>query len=79
METGYKVFKTELIKSIVLRENRFGFEPEITQKIAKKKARVYEVGISYHGRDFEEGKKIRPFKDGLMALFCIIKYGLGPG
>jgi len=79
METCYKVFKTNIIKKIKLRENRFGFEPEVTQKLARLKARMYEVGISYHGRDFEEGKKIKPFKDGLWALICIIRYGLGLG
>jgi glycosyltransferase involved in cell wall biosynthesis len=79
METGYKVFKASVIKGIKIRENRFGFEPEITQKIAKKKVRLYEVGISYYGRDFDEGKKIRPVKDGLWALVCTIRYGLGLG
>ncbi len=79
METCYKVFRAELAKKLTLRENRFGFEPEITQKFSRLNARVYEVGIAYHGRDFEEGKKIRPFKDGLWALFCIIRYGLGLG
>lgn len=79
METCYKVFKTDIIKKIKLRENRFGFEPEVTQKLARLKAKMYEVGISYHGRDFEEGKKIKPFKDGLWALICIIRYGLGLG
>lgn len=79
METCYKVFKTDIIKKIKLRENRFGFEPEVTQKLARLKARMYEVGISYHGRDFEEGKKIKPFKDGFGALVCIIRYGLGLG
>ena len=79
METCYKVFKTDIIKKIKLRENRFGFEPEVTQKLARLKAKMYEVGISYHGRDFEEGKKIKPFKDGIWALACIIRYGLGLG
>lgn len=74
METCYKVFKKEVIKSIVIEENRFGFEPEITAKVAKcKNVRVYEVGISYYGRTYQEGKKIG-FKDGLRALYAIIKY-----
>ncbi len=76
METCYKVFRTDMLTRITLKENRFGFEPEVTQKIARQHARVYEVGISYHGRDFNEGKKIRPYKDGLRALYCIVKYGL---
>jgi glycosyltransferase involved in cell wall biosynthesis len=76
METGYKVFRTEAIRKLTLREDRFGFEPEVTQKIARQRVRIYEVGISYHGRDFEEGKKIRPLKDGMRALWCILKYGL---
>lgn len=73
METGFKVFKKEVIKSIVIKENRFGFEPEITAKVAKGKWRVYEVGISYYGRTYEEGKKIG-LKDALRALWCIFKY-----
>ena len=77
METCYKVFRRELIQSIVLEEDRFGFEPEITAKIAKAGARVYEVGISYHGRTYEEGKKIGA-KDGFRALWCIVKYRLKP-
>ena len=79
IETCYKVFKIDIIKKIKLRENRFGFEAEITQKFARLKARMYEVGISYHGRDFEEGKKIKPIRDGLWTLFCILRYGLGLG
>jgi glycosyltransferase involved in cell wall biosynthesis len=75
METGYKVFRRQLIQSIEIRENRFGFEPEITAKIARKKARVYEVGISYSGREYSEGKKIT-WRDGLWALWCIIRYSL---
>lgn len=75
METGYKAFRSTLLKSIPLEENRFGFEPEITAKIAKSKARVYEVGISYHGRTYREGKKIG-WKDGLWAIYCILKYNL---
>lgn len=73
METCYKVFKSEIIKKIRLEENRFGFEPEITAKIAKLKPRIYEVGISYHGRTYDEGKKIG-LKDAFSALRCIIKY-----
>ena len=73
METCYKVFKSSLIKKIELKENRFGFEPEITAKIAKLKPKIYEVGISYHGRTYEEGKKIG-LKDAYNALKCIIKY-----
>lgn len=75
MEVGYKVFKKEVLRSIQLKENRFGFEPEITAKIAKKGWRIYEVGISYSGRTYEEGKKIRP-KDALRAAWCIVKYNL---
>lgn len=73
METGYKVFKSDIIKKINLVENRFGFEPEITAKVAKLKPRIYEVGISYFGRTYLEGKKIT-WKDGFSALRCIIKY-----
>lgn len=79
IETCYKVFKTDIIKKIKLRENRFGIEAEITHKFARLKARMYEVGISYHGRDFDEGKKIKPIKDGLWTLVCIVRYGLGLG
>ena len=76
METCYKVFKSEFIKPIKIEENRFGFEPEITAKISKiPKIRIYEVGISYYGRTYEEGKKIG-WVDGLRALYCIIKYNL---
>jgi len=76
METCYKLFRAEIIKPIVLKEKRFGFEPEVTQKIARVKGiRIYEVGISYYGRTYEEGKKIG-WKDGVKALYCIIKYGL---
>jgi glycosyltransferase involved in cell wall biosynthesis len=74
METCYKMFRSEIIKSIDLKEKRFGFEPEVTAKISKiPKIRIYEVGISYYGRTFEEGKKIG-WKDGFRALYCIIKY-----
>jgi len=73
METCYKAFRSETIQNIRLKENRFGFEPEVTAKIAKTKSRIYEVGISYMGRTYEEGKKIG-VKDGLWAIWCIIKY-----
>ena len=75
METCYKAFRSEIIKSIDIKENRFGFEPEVTAKVAKKKCRIYEVGISYYGRTYEEGKKIN-WKDGLSAIRCILKYNL---
>jgi glycosyltransferase involved in cell wall biosynthesis len=75
METCYKAFKREIIQSIDICENRFGFEPEITAKIAKKKCVIYEVGISYSGRTYAEGKKIN-YKDGFRALWCILKYNL---
>lgn len=75
METCYKVFRREVIQAIPLEEDRFGFEPEITVKIAKRQLRVYEVGISYWGRTYAEGKKIG-WKDGLRALWCLAKYGL---
>ena len=74
METCYKVFRREVIQSIPLEENRFGFEPEITVKIARRNLRVYEVGISYWGRTYAEGKKIG-WKDGFRALWCLAKYG----
>ncbi len=74
METCYKAFRREVIQSIEIEESRFGFEPEITAKVAKRRnLRVYEVGISYYGRTYEEGKKIG-WKDGLRAIYCIIKY-----
>jgi len=75
METGYKAFKREVIQSIEIEENRFGFEPEITAKIAKRKYRIYEVGIGYYGRTYSEGKKIG-WKDGIWAIWCILKYNL---
>jgi len=75
METCYKVFRREILQSIPIEENRFGFEPEITVKIAKRRLRVYEVGISYWGRTYEEGKKIG-WKDGVRALWCLAKYTL---
>ena len=73
METCYKVFRREVLQKIVVEENRFGFEPEITAKVAKLRLRIYEVGISYDGRTYEEGKKIG-WKDGVRALWCIVKY-----
>lgn len=74
METCYKVFKREIIQAIHLKEKRFGFEPEVTAKIAKvKNVRIYEVGISYYGRTYAEGKKIN-WKDGFRAIYCILKY-----
>ena len=75
METGYKVFCREILEQITIEEDRFGFEPEITAKIAKLKCRIYEVGISYSGRTYEEGKKIN-WKDGLWTIWCILKYNL---
>ena len=75
METCYKVFRREIIQGIEIEENRFGFEPEITAKVAKTKARIFEVGISYYGRTYEEGKKIG-WKDGFRALYCIVKYNV---
>jgi glycosyltransferase involved in cell wall biosynthesis len=75
METCYKVFRREVIQSIPLHEDRFGFEPEVTVKIAKRRLRIYEVGISYSGRTYEEGKKIG-WRDGLHALWCLAKYTL---
>jgi len=75
METCYKVFRREVIQSIPVEEDRFGFEPEITVKIAKRHLRVYEVGISYCGRTYEEGKKIG-WKDGVRAVWCLLKYSL---
>jgi len=73
METCYKAFKSDVLKSIPIEENRFGFEPEITAKISKLKCRIFEVGISYFGRTYDEGKKIN-WKDGISAIYCIIKY-----
>jgi glycosyltransferase involved in cell wall biosynthesis len=75
MESCYKTFRRELIQSIRIEENRFGFEPEITAKIAKTKARIYEVGISYYGRTYAEGKKIG-WRDGVRALWCVCKYNI---
>lgn len=73
METCYKVFRREIIQTIPIEEDRFGFEPEITVKIAKRRLRIYEVGITYWGRTYEEGKKIR-WTDGVRALWCLLKY-----
>ena len=75
MESCYKAFKREIIQSIRIEEDRFGFEPEITAKVAKKHCRIYEVGISYFGRTYKEGKKIG-WRDGVRALYCIIKYNV---
>jgi glycosyltransferase involved in cell wall biosynthesis len=75
METCYKVFRREIIQSISIEENRFGFEPEITAKVAKLRCRIYEVGISYYGRTYDEGKKIG-WRDGFRAIYCIMKYGI---
>lgn len=76
METCYKMFRSDIIKKVYLKENRFGFEPEVTAKISRIPGiRIYEVGISYYGRTYEEGKKIS-WKDGFRAIYCIVKYGL---
>jgi glycosyltransferase involved in cell wall biosynthesis len=75
METCYKAFRREIIQSITIEEKRFGFEPEITAKVAKMNCRIYEVGISYYGRTYKEGKKIG-WKDGIRAILCILKYNL---
>lgn len=75
METCYKVFRADLIKGIRLEQDRFGFEPEITAKVARTGCRIFEVGISYSGRTYTEGKKIG-WKDGVQAIWCIVKYGL---
>jgi glycosyltransferase involved in cell wall biosynthesis len=75
METCYKVFRREIIQNIRIEENRFGFEPEITAKVAKLDCRIYEVGISYYGRTYHEGKKIG-WRDGFRAIYCILKYNL---
>jgi hypothetical protein len=75
METCYKAFRREIIQSIRIQENRFGFEPEITAKVAKLNCRIYEVGISYYGRTYQEGKKIG-WRDGVRAIYCILRYNL---
>ncbi len=73
--TGHKVFKKDIIDRVTLKENKFGFESEITTKIAKPKCRIYEIGISYSGRTYAEGKKIG-WRDGMKALWCVVKYNL---
>ena len=76
METGYKMFRADIVKQIRLKENRFGFEPEITAKISRiKNIRIYEVGIAYYGRTYSDGKKIK-WTDGLYAIWCILKYNI---
>ncbi len=75
METCYKAFRREVIQSIGIQEDRFGFEPEITVKVARRRLRVYEVGVSYSGRTYAEGKKIG-WKDGVRAVWCLVKYGI---
>ena len=75
METCYKAFRTDIIQSVRIQEHRFGFEPEITAKMARKRCRIYEVGISYYGRTYDEGKKIG-WRDGVRAIWCIMKYNL---
>jgi hypothetical protein len=75
METCYKAFRREIIQSIEIEENRFGFEPEITAKLSRLGCRIYEVGISYYGRTYDEGKKIG-WKDGVRAIYAILKYNL---
>jgi glycosyltransferase involved in cell wall biosynthesis len=75
METGYKVFRREIIQSIDIEENRFGVEPEITAKIARLQCRIYEVGISYNGRTYNQGKKVS-WRDGIWAIYCIVKYNI---
>ena len=75
METCYKAFRTEIIQAIRIREQRFGFEPEITAKLARRRCRIYEVGISYYGRTYDDGKKIG-WRDGVRAIWCILKYNI---
>ena len=77
LETCYKAFRADVLKSLDLRENRFGFEPEVTAKLAKARCRIYEVGISYNGRTYSEGKKVN-WKDGFHAIYAIIRYNLFP-
>ncbi len=77
MEVCYKVFRREVLQQIVIEEDRFGFEPEITAKVARMKCRIYEVGVSYAGRTYSEGKKVG-WRDGLRAMWCILKYNLRP-
>jgi glycosyltransferase involved in cell wall biosynthesis len=75
METCYKMMKAEIAKQIVIEQDRFGMEPEITARLARLKCRIYEVGISYYGRTYDEGKKIN-WKDGFKAIYCILRYGI---
>jgi glycosyltransferase involved in cell wall biosynthesis len=76
METGYKMFRSDILRQITLRENRFGFEPEVTAKVSRIKGiRIYEVGIAYYGRTFDQGKKIS-WKDGFHAIYCVLKYNV---
>ena len=77
MEIGYKAFRREVLQQITIEENRFGFEPEITAKVARLRYRIYEVGVSYSGRTYSEGKKIG-WRDGVHAVWCILKYNLRP-
>ena len=77
LETGYKAFRTDLLKNLNLRENGFGFEPEITARLARTRCRIYEVGVSYSGRTYSEGKKVN-WKDGFRAIYAIIRYNLFP-
>ena len=77
MEVCYKVFRKDILESIVLKEDRFGFEPEVTAKVARLNCPIYEVGISYSGRTYYEGKKIN-WRDGFRAIYVILKYGLSP-
>ena len=77
IETGYKAFRAPLLKSLRLRENGFGFEPEVTAKLAKTRCRIYEVGISYSGRTYREGKKVN-WKDGFRATYAILRYSIFP-
>jgi hypothetical protein len=78
METCYKAFRSEVVKALVIEEDRFGIEPELTAKVAKMRLRIYEVPVSYQGRTYAEGKKIG-WKDGVRALYCIVKYGVRRG
>ena len=75
METCYKMFRSEVVKAIEIEEDRFGFEPEITAKVARGSYRIYEIGISYYGRTYKEGKKIG-WRDGLRAMYAILKYNI---
>jgi hypothetical protein len=75
MECGYKVFRSSVVKKIILKQNRFGFEPEVTAKISKMNVKIFEVGVSYFGRSYLEGKKIT-YKDAFNALYCIFRYNL---